>query len=111
MRQSGFSLLIRFLVVELTYSASNPKFDMVLYLRLIILSVGGDVPVNNKTLLVTDFVNLKIKLTQSFRGAHRDNIYVRVFIKVSPQIYYIFKKRGACHLSELLMMCHCLRCN
>jgi hypothetical protein len=71
-------------VVKLTYSASNPKFDMVLYLRLIILSVGGDVPVDNKTLLVTDFVNLKIKLTQSFRGAHRDNIYVRVFIKVSP---------------------------
>jgi hypothetical protein len=77
--------LIRFLVVELTYSASNPKFDMVLYLRLIILSVGGDVHVDNKTLLVTDFVNLKIKLTQSFRGAHRDNIYVRVFIKVSPR--------------------------
>jgi hypothetical protein len=34
-----------------------------LYLRLIILSVGGDVPVDNETLLVTDFVNIKIKPT------------------------------------------------
>jgi hypothetical protein len=33
--------------------------------------VGGDVPVDSETLLVTDFVNPKIKLTQSFRGAHK----------------------------------------
>jgi hypothetical protein len=33
--------------------------------------VGGDVPVDSETLLVTDFVNLKIRLTQSFRGAHK----------------------------------------
>jgi hypothetical protein len=41
----------------------------VLYLQLIILSVGDDVPINidSKTLLVIDFVNLKIKLIQSFR--------------------------------------------
>jgi hypothetical protein len=37
----------------------------VLYLRLIIFLVGGDVPVDNETLLVTDFVNLKIKPVQS----------------------------------------------
>jgi hypothetical protein len=43
----------------------------VLYLRLIILSVEGDVLVDSETIFVTDFVNFKIKLTQSFRCAHR----------------------------------------
>jgi hypothetical protein len=55
----------------------------VLYLRLIILSVGGDVPIDSKTLLVTDFMNLKIKPTQSFRCAHISRMCVRVFIGVS----------------------------
>jgi hypothetical protein len=48
----------------------------VLYLRLIILSLGGDVLVNSESLLMTDFVNLKIKPTQSFRGAHRNRMCV-----------------------------------
>jgi hypothetical protein len=58
-----------------------------LHLRLIILSVGGDVPVDNESLLVTDFVNLKIKPTWSFRVAHKDRVYVRVFIYVSAHTY------------------------
>jgi hypothetical protein len=33
--------------------------------------------------LVTDFVNLKIKPAQSFRGTHRDTIYVHIFIGVN----------------------------
>jgi hypothetical protein len=32
---------------------------------------------------VTDFVNLKIKPTQSFRCAHRDRVCVRVFIGIN----------------------------
>jgi hypothetical protein len=52
----------------------------VLYLRLIFLSVKGDVPVNSDALLMTDFVNLKIKPTQSFGCANRSRICVRVFI-------------------------------
>jgi hypothetical protein len=56
-----------------------------LYLLIIILSVGGDVPVDSEALLVIDFVNLKIKLTQSFRGAHRGRVYVRVLIGVSAR--------------------------
>jgi hypothetical protein len=67
----------------------------VLYLQLIIFSVKGDVPVDNETLLVTDFVNLKIKPIQSFRGAHKDRVYVRVFIGVSARTYmriYVLKK-------------------
>jgi hypothetical protein len=53
-----------------------------LYLRLIILSVGDDVSVDSKSLLVIDFVNLKIKLTQSFGCAHKDRMCVRMFIVV-----------------------------
>jgi hypothetical protein len=47
--------------------------------------MGGDVPVDSETLLVTDFVNLKIKLVQSFGGAHRGRMCVRVFIGVSAR--------------------------
>jgi hypothetical protein len=32
---------------------------------------------------MTDFMNLKIKPAQSFGGAHRISVYVRVFIEVS----------------------------
>jgi hypothetical protein len=59
----------------------------VLHLRLIILSVGGDVPIDSEALLVTDFVNFKIKPTQSFEGAHRGRVCVRVFIGVSARTY------------------------
>jgi hypothetical protein len=55
----------------------------VLYLRLIILSVGGDVSIDSDVLMVIDFMNLKIKLTQSFGYAHRDRVCVRVFIEMS----------------------------
>jgi hypothetical protein len=34
---------------------------------------------------VIDFMNLKIKPTQSFRGAHRGRMCVRVFIGVSAR--------------------------
>jgi hypothetical protein len=40
--------------------------------------VEDDVSVNSETLLVTDFVNLKIK-----SGAHTDRVCGRVFIGVS----------------------------
>jgi hypothetical protein len=71
----------------------------VLHLRLIILSVGGDVPIDGEVLWVTNFVNLKIKPAQSFRGAHRDRVCMRVFIGVSTHtcmsiyIYTMFLKK------------------
>jgi hypothetical protein len=55
----------------------------VLYLRLIIFLVGGDVPVDNETLLVIDFVNLKIKPAQTFGDAHRGRLSVHVFIWIN----------------------------
>jgi hypothetical protein len=59
--------------------------------------VGDDVPVDSETLLLTDFINLKIKPTQSFesfRCAHSDRICVRMFIKMSPHTYIsiVFQK-------------------
>jgi hypothetical protein len=52
----------------------------VLHLRLIILSVGCDVPIDGETLLMTDFINLKIKPTQSFKCTHRSRVCVYIFI-------------------------------
>jgi hypothetical protein len=48
--------------------------------------VGGDVPDDSETLLVTDFVNLKIKSAQSFRSAHMGRMCIYVFIEVSAYI-------------------------
>jgi hypothetical protein len=48
--------------------------------------VGDDVPIDSETLLVIDFVNLKIKPAQSFRGAHRGRVCVRVLIGVSARM-------------------------
>jgi hypothetical protein len=62
--------------------------------------VGDDVPINSGALLVTDFVNLKIKTAQSFRGVHRDRVCVRVFIGVSAHmcmsicVYTVFLKKN-----------------
>jgi hypothetical protein len=50
------------------------------------LLVGGDVLVDSEALLVIDFVNLKIKLAQSFRSAHKGRVRVRVFIRVSVRM-------------------------
>jgi hypothetical protein len=44
-------------------------------------------PVNNETLLMTDFVNLKIRTAQSFRCAHNDRVCVHIFIRMNNHIY------------------------
>jgi hypothetical protein len=51
----------------------------------VILSVRGDVPIDSETLLVTDFVNLKIKPTQSFEVAHKDRMCVRLSIEMNTE--------------------------
>jgi hypothetical protein len=71
----------------------------VLYLHLIILSVKDDVLIDSETFFVTDFVNFKIKLTQSFRDAHKVRVCVYIFIGVSTHtciniyVYIIFLKK------------------
>jgi hypothetical protein len=49
--------------------------------------VEDDVPIDSETLLMTDFVNLKIKTAQSFGDAHRGRMCVHVFIWVSARMY------------------------
>jgi hypothetical protein len=74
----------------------------VLYLRLIILSVGGDVPIDSDTLLMTVFVNLKIKSAQSFRGAHKNRVCVRAYRNKYSYLYkylrlYCVSKKITCN--------------
>jgi hypothetical protein len=62
--------------------------------------VGGDVPIDSNVLLMTDFVNLKIKPTQSFECSHRGRVCVPVFIELSARtcisiyIYTMFLKNS-----------------
>jgi hypothetical protein len=46
-----------------------------------------DVSIDNDALLMTDFVNLKIKPVQSFKHAHIDRVYVCIFIRVNTHTY------------------------
>jgi hypothetical protein len=62
--------------MELTHPGSNPRFDMSVAFTANYFLVGGDVSVDSESLLVTDFVNLKIKSTQSFGCAHRSRMCV-----------------------------------
>jgi hypothetical protein len=67
--------------------------------------VWSDVPIDSDALLMTDFVNLKIKPTQSFKSAHRGRMCVRVFIGVSVHtcmhicVYTVFLKKIINHLA------------
>jgi hypothetical protein len=76
----GLTQLIKLLVVELIRPCLNTRFDMRVVFSLIIFLVDGDVHIDNKMLLVTDLVNLKIKPVQSFEYAPRYMVYVHVFI-------------------------------
>jgi hypothetical protein len=61
--------------------------------------VEDDVPIDIDALLVTDFVNLKIKSAQSFGCVYRDRVCIRVFIGVSAHmciniyVYTISRKK------------------
>jgi hypothetical protein len=57
-----------------------PRFNMSVVFIANYFLVEVDVFVNNESLLVIDFVNLKIKSAQSFRSVHRDMMCARVFI-------------------------------
>jgi hypothetical protein len=54
--------------------------------------VGGDVPVNNEALLVTDFVNFKIKSAQFFRDGYRNMICVHML----NELHLYCVKRMSC---------------
>jgi hypothetical protein len=58
--------------------------------------VGGDVSVNSEALLMTDFVNLKIKPTQSLKCAYKGRVYARVLVDdricIIIYVYTVFLK-------------------
>jgi hypothetical protein len=86
--------------VQLTHSGSNHIFDMCVAFTANCFLVGGDVPIDNETFLMTDFINLKIKSAQSFGCAHKSMICVRIFIGInvhtymSIYIYTVFLKKN-----------------
>jgi hypothetical protein len=55
--------------------------------------------VDSEVLLMTDFVNLKIKLAQSFKDAHRGRMCIHMFISMSAHtcmnicVYTVFLKK------------------
>jgi hypothetical protein len=57
--------------VEQNITDGNLDLIYVLYLWLIIFLLGANVSVDSEMFLVTDFVNLKIKSTEFFRGVHK----------------------------------------
>jgi hypothetical protein len=67
-------------VVKLIHTSSNSRFDIVVVFMANYFFMGGDNSVDSESFFVTDFVNLKIKPTQSFRGVHRVRMCIRVFI-------------------------------
>jgi hypothetical protein len=69
--------------VKLIYLGLNLRFNMCVIFT--VLSMRGDVPVDSDVFLMIDFVNLKIKPTQSFRGAYKSKM--RVFIEVNTRTY------------------------
>jgi hypothetical protein len=63
--------LVRFLVVEIIHPVSNHRFDMSVTFMANYYFSERRRPVKSESFLMTDFVNLKIKLAQSFECAHR----------------------------------------
>jgi hypothetical protein len=44
--------------------------------------VKDDIFVDNDVFLMIDFINFKIKLDQSFKDAHKDNVSIYIFIRM-----------------------------
>jgi hypothetical protein len=72
-------------MVELIHSVLNSRFDVDVTFMLNYFSVGDDVSVDSKTFLIINFINLKIKSTQSFKCTYKYKIYIytHIFIEVS----------------------------
>jgi hypothetical protein len=69
--------------VKLIHIGLSLRFNMSVIFTANYFFSGRQRPVDSETFLVTDFVNLKIKLAQSFRGVHKSRVYMRVFTGVS----------------------------
>jgi hypothetical protein len=74
-----FSLLIRFIVVKLIHLDLNFRFNISVVFITNYFLVGDIILINSETLLMIDFVHLKIKSVQSFIVTHR-NRYVYIYL-------------------------------
>jgi hypothetical protein len=72
-------------MIDLSNSDLNFIFDMsvVFMINYFLNNRRRDVPIDNETLLMNNFVNLKIKSVQSILCTHKSMIYVHVFRYVS----------------------------
>jgi hypothetical protein len=66
-------------MVELIHSVLNSSFDVDVTFMFNYFSVGDDVFVDSKTFLMINFINLKIKSTQSFKYTYKYNIYIYIY--------------------------------
>jgi hypothetical protein len=85
--QVSLTQLIRFLVVKLIHLNLNSRFDMNVVFMTNYFLVGVDIPIDSKSLFMIDFINLKIKLIQSFRCCHKNRVCMYFFIEISAHIY------------------------
>jgi hypothetical protein len=102
--------LIRFLIIKLIHSDSNPRFNISVIFTANYSFSWRNVLVNSDAFLLTYFVNLKIKSAQSFVGAHRGRVCVHVFLEVSARmlsvfVLYIFKKYPCNTFYQVLFSC------
>jgi hypothetical protein len=72
-------------MIDLSNSDLNLIFDMsvVFMINYFLSDRRRDVPIDNETFLMNNFVNLKIKSVQSFGCTYKSMIYVHVFRYVS----------------------------
>jgi hypothetical protein len=74
-------------MVKLNHSGLNLRFDIgVIFMTNYFFSKRRH-HVNNDTLLMIYFMNLKIKSTQSFKCGHKDKICIHMFIEMSNHTY------------------------
>jgi hypothetical protein len=72
--------LAGFLVVKLIYLGLNFRFNISVIFMTNYFFNERRCPVDNETLLVTDFVKFKIKLTQSFIVVYTGRVCIHIFI-------------------------------
>jgi hypothetical protein len=93
MRRVGLAHLVTFPVVELTHPDSNPKFD-----------IDVAFTVESDALLVTGFINLKIKLIQSFEYTHRGRMLLRFCILIGVSAFLHANKKAIYILTCILVL-------
>jgi hypothetical protein len=70
-------------MAKLIYSVLNFRFDMFIIFMINYFFSRRQCHIDSEILFVINFVNLRLKLAQSFRTIHRYRVCFRVFIWIS----------------------------